>query len=84
MKSRRSWGTGLAILALSGGAWPGMAQAQPDKHVVVYTSNESTLNTLAFSAFEKETGIKVQPAPSSPATARPTSRGRSSTCGDTR
>jgi len=37
----------------------GTAQAQ--KQVVVYTANEDTLNTLVFSTFEKETGIKVQP-----------------------
>jgi iron(III) transport system substrate-binding protein len=29
--------------------------------VVVYSANESTLDTLVFDAFEKETGIKVQP-----------------------
>ena len=38
---------------------PGVAVAQ--KKVVVYTSNESTLNDLVFGAFTKETGIAVEP-----------------------
>jgi len=38
---------------------PGTAQAQ--KKLVVYTSNESTLNDLVFGAFTKETGIAVEP-----------------------
>ena len=37
----------------------GAAQAQ--KKLVVYTSNESTLNDLVFAAFTKETGIVVEP-----------------------
>jgi iron(III) transport system substrate-binding protein len=32
-----------------------------DKRLVAYTSNESTLNSLVFTTFEKETGIEVQP-----------------------
>lgn len=47
---------GLAFAALL----PGAAQAQ-QKKVVVYTSNESTLNDLVFAAFTKETGIAVEP-----------------------
>ena len=39
---------------------PVAAQAQ-QKKVVVYTSNESTLNDLVFAAFTKETGIAVEP-----------------------
>ncbi len=39
---------------------PAAAQAQ-QKKVVVYTSNESTLNDLVFAAFTKETGIAVEP-----------------------
>lgn len=52
------WLVTLASLlgALSAG---GAAQAQ--KKLVVYTSNDSTLNELAFSAFRKETGIEVEP-----------------------
>ncbi|MDB5489834.1 MAG: iron transporter substrate-binding protein [Reyranella sp.] len=46
---------GLMLAALL----PGVAQAQ--KKVVVYTSNESTLNDLVFAAFTKETGIAVEP-----------------------
>ena len=38
-----------------------MAQGQPDKQVVIYSANESTLDGLVFAAFEKETGIKIQP-----------------------
>lgn len=46
---------GLALAALL----PGVAHAQ--KKVVIYTSNESTLNDLVFGAFTKETGIVVEP-----------------------
>jgi iron(III) transport system substrate-binding protein len=38
----------------------GAARAQ-QKKLVVYTSNESTLNDLVFGAFKKETGIEVEP-----------------------
>jgi iron(III) transport system substrate-binding protein len=44
------------ILALA--AAPAFAQT---KQVVVYTSNEDTLNSLVFDAFAKETGVTVQP-----------------------
>jgi iron(III) transport system substrate-binding protein len=43
----------------SAALWSGAALAQ--KQVVVYSANESTLDTLVFDAFEKESGIKVQP-----------------------
>ncbi len=52
---RRMAVLGLALLAFS----PVAAQAQ--KKLVVYTSNESTLNDLVFGAFTKETGITVEP-----------------------
>ena len=47
------WGLVLAAVL------PGAAHAQ--KKLVVYTSNESTLNDLVFGAFTKETGIAVEP-----------------------
>ena len=37
----------------------GVAEAQ--QRVVVYSANDSTLNDLAFAAFQKETGIVVEP-----------------------
>ena len=43
----------LALLAV-----PARAQA---KKLVVYTSNDSTLNDLVFAAFKAETGIEVEP-----------------------
>jgi len=61
MATLRSRVRGLAIAALLGAAWPGVAQGQPDKQVVIYSANESTLDGLVFAAFEKETGIKIQP-----------------------
>ena len=51
---------GLALLGLIPTMLlPGLAAAQ--KKLVVYTSNESTLNDLVFGAFTKETGIVVEP-----------------------
>jgi iron(III) transport system substrate-binding protein len=35
--------------------------AQAQKKLVVYTSNDSTLNDLVFAAFTRETGIAVEP-----------------------
>ena len=50
----------MAVLGLVATAFlPGAAQAQ--KKLVVYTSNENTLNDLVFGAFTKETGIVVEP-----------------------
>lgn len=50
----------MAVLGLALAAFlPGAAQAQ--KKLVVYTSNENTLNDLVFGAFTKETGIAVEP-----------------------
>ena len=51
--------TFAAALPLALFAPPSRAQAQ--KKLVVYTSNESTLNDLVFGAFTKETGIEVEP-----------------------
>jgi iron(III) transport system substrate-binding protein len=54
---------GYRMIALGLGAalalWSGAALAQKD--VVIYSANESVLDTLVFTAFEKETGIKVSP-----------------------
>jgi iron(III) transport system substrate-binding protein len=65
MENAGSWARGFAalvgFLTLLSGISPESARAQPDKQVVIYSANESTLNTLVFSTFEKETGIKVQP-----------------------
>jgi spermidine/putrescine-binding protein len=41
--------------------------AEAQKKLVVYTSNESTLNDLVFGAFTKETGIQVEPVRQAPA-----------------
>jgi iron(III) transport system substrate-binding protein len=52
----------LAIAAALGLTLLGLgrpAEAQPK--VVVYSANDSTLNDLAFAAFQKETGITVEP-----------------------
>jgi iron(III) transport system substrate-binding protein len=56
--SKLRWLATMASLALALAA-PGVAQAQ--KKLVVYTSNESTLNDLVFGTFTKETGIVVEP-----------------------
>jgi iron(III) transport system substrate-binding protein len=55
MKRSICWLVALASLVLgAGSAWA-------QKKLVVYTSNESTLNDLVFGAFKKETGIEVEP-----------------------
>ena len=51
------WLLTMASLLIAFGA--GSAEAQ--KKLVVYTSNDSTLNDLVFGAFTKETGIVVEP-----------------------
>ena len=56
--SKIRWLVTLVSLVVALGAG-GAAQAQ--KKLVVYTSNESTLNNLVFDAFTKETGIVVEP-----------------------
>ena len=56
--SKIRWLVTLVSLVVALGAG-GAAQAQ--KKLVVYTSNESTLNDLVFGAFRKETGIEVEP-----------------------
>jgi iron(III) transport system substrate-binding protein len=52
------WGIAVAGVFVAA-SLTGAAEAQ--KQVVVYTANEDTLNTLVFSTFEKDTGIKVRP-----------------------
>ena len=49
----------MTLASLLGMVSASAAQAQ--KKLVVYTSNESTLNDLVFGAFKKETGIEVEP-----------------------
>src|SRR3954468_3825496 len=56
--SKIRWLMKLASLVVALGAG-GAAQAQ--KKLVVYTSNDSTLNDLVFGAFKKESGIEVEP-----------------------
>jgi iron(III) transport system substrate-binding protein len=56
--SRTRW---LVMLASLVGALCTGGAAQAQKKLVVYTSNESTLNDLVFGAFTKETGIVVEP-----------------------
>ena len=55
----------MSIARVFGFCLAGMLVASPvaaqTKQVVVYTSNEDTLNRLVFGAFEQKTGIKVQP-----------------------
>jgi iron(III) transport system substrate-binding protein len=58
MSTRRWLVTRAPLLGLV--AAGGTARAQ-QKKLVVYTSNESTLNDLVFGAFKKETGIEVEP-----------------------
>ena len=55
MKRSTFWWGALASLLLLGGS------ASAQQKLVVYTSNESTLNDLVFGAFKKETGIEVEP-----------------------
>ncbi len=47
-----------ALLGLGLAPWRPAARAA---ELVVYSANESNLNDLVFAAFEKETGIGVQP-----------------------
>ena len=56
--SKIRWLVTLVSLVVALGAG-GAAQAQ--KKLVVYSSNDSTLNDLVFGAFTKETGIEVEP-----------------------
>src|SRR5947207_13725869 len=51
------WLVTMASLALALAA----PDAQAQKKLVVYTSNECRLNDLVFVAFTKETGIVVEP-----------------------
>jgi len=47
----------LTRASLLGIVAAGSAARAQQKKLVVYTSNESTLNDLVFGAFKKETGI---------------------------
>jgi iron(III) transport system substrate-binding protein len=51
----------LLALASVFGALLASGTAEAQKKLVVYTSNDSTLNDLVFGAFTKETGIAVEP-----------------------
>jgi iron(III) transport system substrate-binding protein len=57
-RSKIRWLVTMASLVVALGAG-GAAQAQTK--LVVYTSNDSTLNDLVFGAFKQETGIEVEP-----------------------
>jgi iron(III) transport system substrate-binding protein len=58
----KKFGSGpmLAVAALFGALCLG-TPAEAQKKLVVYSANESTLNDLVFNAFNKETGIQVEP-----------------------
>jgi iron(III) transport system substrate-binding protein len=47
--------------ALGAALFAGAAGASAQEKVVVYSSNDNTLNDLVFAAFAKETGIEVEP-----------------------
>ena len=49
----------FAALMLAGAALAMAGLAQAQQKLVIYTSNESTLNEFAAAAFNRETGIKV-------------------------
>lgn len=51
----------LAALALGASFLAGVAGANAQQRLVVYSANDSTLNDLVFGAFGKETGIQVEP-----------------------
>jgi iron(III) transport system substrate-binding protein len=50
------------VAAATSWLWAGAATAA-GKQVVIYSANESVLDDLVFGAFQKETGIEVQPVP---------------------
>jgi iron(III) transport system substrate-binding protein len=51
----------LRAFALGAALFAGAAGASAQQKVVVYSSNDNTLNDLVFAAFAKETGIEVEP-----------------------
>lgn len=53
MRSKFGW---LVLAALTAF---GIGSAQAEQHLVMYSSNENTLNTLVADAFQKQTGIRV-------------------------
>lgn len=50
----------LAVFLFAGTALAAAGFAQAQQKLVIYTSNESTLNEFASAAFSRETGIKVE------------------------
>jgi iron(III) transport system substrate-binding protein len=52
---------GIAALAVGAALLAGVSAASAQQKVVVYSSNDNTLNDLVFGAFAKETGIEVEP-----------------------
>jgi iron(III) transport system substrate-binding protein len=60
----QAWRGAAAIagaLILGGALGPAAGARAESRQVVIYSANESVLDNLVFSAFEKETGITVQP-----------------------
>jgi iron(III) transport system substrate-binding protein len=55
-----TWRSAVALAAALAVGWAADTHAQSGQ-LVVYSANESVLDGLVFSTFEKETGIKVQP-----------------------
>jgi iron(III) transport system substrate-binding protein len=53
---RRTFAAALPLVLLAA-----PLRAEAPKKLVVYTSNDSTLNDLVFGAFRAETGIEVEP-----------------------
>jgi iron(III) transport system substrate-binding protein len=51
----------IAALAMGVALLAGVGAASAQQKVVVYSSNDNTLNDLVFGAFAKETGIEVEP-----------------------
>ena len=49
------------VMALAAAAMAIGTAAQAQQKLVVYTSNESTLNDLVFGEFRKQTGVEVEP-----------------------
>ena len=61
----------LAALAFGASLLAGVAGANAQQKLVVYSANDSTLNDLVFGAFAKETGIQVDPVSTGSASPRP-------------
>ena len=52
---------GLILIAAAAAALASATPGRAEDQLVVYSANDSTLNELVFGAFEKETGIRIQP-----------------------